>query len=82
MPVEVVDDTALATLAQEVKVDLRADRTPLEVEDRRCVLDLLPPLPGVHHSLNQFVVVSQEQNVPVSLDISVLVRVAAKRCVL
>ena len=52
VPVEVVHDAALATLAQEVEVDLRADRTPLEVEDRRRVLDLLPPLSGINHSLN------------------------------
>ena len=80
--VEVVHDTALATLAQEVEVDLRADRTPLEVEDRRRVLDLLPPLSGVHHSLNQLVVVSKEQNVPVSFYVSVFVWVAAECCVL
>ena len=80
--VEVVHDTALATLAQEVEVDLRTNRTPLEVEDRRRVLYLLPPLSGVHHSLNQLVVVSQEQNVPVSFYVCVFVWVAAECCVL
>lgn len=81
VPVEVIHDAALTALAQEVKVDLGAERAPLEIENCRCVLDLLPPLPRFHHAFDQLVVVAAEQDVSVRLRVSVLVRVSAQGCV-
>lgn len=82
---KVVHQVFLAVLAQELKFDEAAHRTPFEVKERDVGRYLLPavlPRSGLQTLLDHLVVVAFQQNVSVGPDVALLFLVPSNICVL
>lgn len=77
MVLKVVHKVLLAMFAEEVVLNVRGVRRPLKVKQGDRVGDLLPARPRIEHPLDNRVVVAFHQNVAVTLDVAVFVRLVA-----
>ena len=74
MVLEVIDQVFLAMLAQEVKLDLARDRSPLEMVESLGRFDLNPRGASFKDSFNYFMVVAIEHDVFIELSLFLFVK--------